>query len=218
MPFKVGDRVEQGLHVVQLWVLHNERAEEVLVVYPPDGYWRARPLPPAHMRWSAYGSSFLVGPVEVQERPIVALKEISFDLDTKTFTMNFARGGSAKLTVERWTPIASSSTSSYRRPDGRRRPFMAMRSMYTTEYNADVAKVAWRTRGQGLGESPIMNWPGAEATELWAGRTAAVPPQHERARHGVQPLFVRAAHPDAEACRKTVATSLQYFAARPARP
>ena len=29
VPFKVGDRVEQGLHVVQLWVLHNERAEEV---------------------------------------------------------------------------------------------------------------------------------------------------------------------------------------------
>ena len=86
---------KRGLHVVQLWVLHNERAEEVLVVYPPDGYWRARPLPPAHMRWSAYGGSFLVGPVEVQDRPIVDLKDIFFDPYTKTFTMNFARGGSA---------------------------------------------------------------------------------------------------------------------------
>ena len=174
VPFKVGDRVEQGLHVVQLWVLHNERAEEVLVVYPPDGYWRARPLPPAHMRWSAYGSSFLVGPVEVQDRPIVDLKDMSFDPDTKTFTMNFARGGSAKLTVDTLDPDRIILDVSYDGPMAGARPFMAMRSMYTTEYNADVAKVAWRTKwGKGWGESPIMNWTGAEATELWAGRTTA---------------------------------------------
>ena len=65
VPFRVGDRVEHGLHLVQLWVRRHERAEEVLVLYPADGYWRIRPLPPAHLGWSAYGSSFLVGPVEV---------------------------------------------------------------------------------------------------------------------------------------------------------
>ncbi|MFL5053962.1 MAG: hypothetical protein ACJ8DE_01790, partial [Microvirga sp.] len=46
IPFRVGDRVERGLHVVQLWVRRDERAEEVLVIYPGDGYWRIRPLPP----------------------------------------------------------------------------------------------------------------------------------------------------------------------------
>lgn len=174
VPFRVGDRVEQGLHVVQLWMLHNERAEEVLVVYPQDGYWRARPLPPAHLRWSAYGSSFLIGPVEVQERPVVDLKDISFDPATKTFTMNFARGGSAKLTVDTLDPDRIILDVSY---DGAMQgglPFAAMRSMYTTEYNADVARVAWRTKsGKGWGESPIMTFPGAEAVELWAGRTVA---------------------------------------------
>ena len=34
------------------------------MLYPQDGYWRARPLPPVNLKWSAYGSSFLVGPVE----------------------------------------------------------------------------------------------------------------------------------------------------------
>ena len=29
VPFRVGDRVEQGLHVVQLWVKHQERAEKM---------------------------------------------------------------------------------------------------------------------------------------------------------------------------------------------
>lgn len=174
VPFRVGDRVEQGLHVVQLWMLHNERAEEVLVVYPQDGYWRARPLPPAHMRWSAYGSSFLIGPVETQERPIVDFEEISFDPATKSFTMKFARGGSARLTVDTLDPDRIILDVSYDGPMPGGRPFMAMRSMYTTEFNADVAKVAWRTAtGKGWGESPIMSWPGGELVELWAGRTIA---------------------------------------------
>jgi hypothetical protein len=44
--FKVGDRVEKGLHLVQLWKLGKDKSYEVLVVYPQDGYWRARPMPP----------------------------------------------------------------------------------------------------------------------------------------------------------------------------
>ncbi|HML14667.1 MAG TPA: hypothetical protein VK456_15275, partial [Xanthobacteraceae bacterium] len=68
---RVGERVETGIHLLQLWTRFEERAEEVLVLYPPDGYWRARPLPPAHMRWSAYGSSFLIGPIENEGRPFV---------------------------------------------------------------------------------------------------------------------------------------------------
>ncbi len=61
VPVKIGDRVEHGLHLIQLWMRVNERSEEMLVVYPPDGYWRARPLPPKHLGWTAYGSSFMVG-------------------------------------------------------------------------------------------------------------------------------------------------------------
>ena len=54
-------------------------------------------------------------------------------------------------------------------PEGR--PFAAMRSMYVTEFNADVARVAWRVKGgAGWGESPVMSWKGADATEVWAGR------------------------------------------------
>lgn len=76
---RVGDTVEKGFHLIQLWMWHRERAEEIMVFYPPDGYWRIRPLPFEDMRWTAYGSSFLVGPVETQERPIVAFEEIIFE-------------------------------------------------------------------------------------------------------------------------------------------
>src|SRR5215468_8607631 len=79
---RVGERVETGIHLLQLWTRYEERAEEVLVLYPPDGYWRARPLPPAHMRWSAYGSSFLVGPIEDAARPFVDVSEVKFEPET----------------------------------------------------------------------------------------------------------------------------------------
>jgi len=172
VPVRVGDRVEQGLHLVQLWMRHRERAEEVLVFYPPDGYWRARPLPFGEMRWTAYGSSFLVGPVEIQDRPIVALKEVAFDPATKTFTLQFARGGSAtlKLSTIDQERIVLDGTTSGPMPGGA--PFAAMRSMYITETNSDVAKLTWRGKGaEGWGESAIMPFKSAKATEVWAGRS-----------------------------------------------
>src|SRR5262245_62580757 len=97
VPVRVGERVETGLHLLQLWTRFQERAEEVLVLYPPDGYWRARPLPPPHLRWSAYGSSFLVGPEDMAGRPLVEVKDIAFDPATRTFHLAVVRGGSARL-------------------------------------------------------------------------------------------------------------------------
>ena len=171
VPVKVGDRVENGLHLIQVWMRHRERAEEVLVLYPPDGYWRARPMPFRDMRWTAYGSSFLIGPVEVQERPIVAIKEIGFDPESKTFTLQFARGGEAKIRLDTIDDERNILDISYSGAMPENTPFASMRSMYTTEFNADVARVAWRTlNGTGWGESPVMAFQGGAASELWAGR------------------------------------------------
>jgi hypothetical protein len=176
VPFRVGDRVERGLHVVQLWVRRDERAEEVLVIYPADGYWRIRPLPPAHMRWSAYGSSFLVGPVETEGRPVVNLKEISFDPKAMTFRISFARGGSATLKLETLDRDRLVLDVQLDQPVAGR-PFAALRSMYVTEFNADVARIALREPdARGWREEPIMSFAKARATDVWAGRL--VPSRH----------------------------------------
>jgi hypothetical protein len=177
VPVRVGDRVETGLHLVQLWMRHNGKAEEVLVVYPPDGYWRARPLPPGHLTWSAYGSSFIVGPVEVQQRPIVDLKSIEFDPARRAFTLAFARGGSATLTLDAIDQDHAVLDVRLDDPPPNNYPFAALRSMYVTGFNADVAQVAWRTAaGRSWEEMPIMGFKGAEAVEFWAGRT--MPSRH----------------------------------------
>ncbi len=75
--FRVGREDERGLHLVQL-IKRGPRGEvEILVVYPADGYWRVKPLPPQTLKDTAYGSSFLFGPIEEGERPFVAIRSIS---------------------------------------------------------------------------------------------------------------------------------------------
>jgi hypothetical protein len=171
VPVRVGNRVEPGLHLVQFFTKYRQRTEEVLVVYPADGYWRARPLPPPHLGYSAYGSSFLVGPVEMTGRPFVDIKDITFDPATLTFRLAFARGGNASLHVagideERITleikldPAIEAS-----------RPFAALRSMFVTETNADVARTGWRAPGsQAYEAAAVMDFRRATALEFWAGR------------------------------------------------
>lgn len=176
VPFRVGDRVEHGLHIVQLWVRRNERAEEVLVVYPADGYWRIRPLPPARLGWTAYGSSFLVGPVEEDGRPVVNLKEIAFDPKTMSFRVQFAEGGTATLAVVKLNRERITLDVTLDRPIPQK-PFAALRSMYVTEFNADVARVAVREEGaRAWREEPVMTFRSARATDLWTGRL--VPSRH----------------------------------------
>jgi hypothetical protein len=172
----VKDRVERGLHLLQLWTRFQERAEEVLVLYPMDGYWRARPLPPPHLRWNAYGSSFLIGPVETEGRPLVELRAVAFEPATRTFRLAFVQGGAAAVRLAHLDQerLALEVTLD---PPVAGPPFAALRSMYVTETNADVAQVAWRGKGApGWRQAPVTNLKRASAVELWAGRR--VPSRH----------------------------------------
>lgn len=176
VPVRVGERVETGLHLLQLWTRFQERAEEVLVLYPPDGYWRARPLPPAHLRWSAYGSSFLLGPVETAGRPLVDISEVVFDPATRSFRLSFARGGAATLRLAALDQEAITLDATLAVPIAGA-PFASLRSMFVTEVNNDVARVGWRSKGaQAWRQEPVMQFKRAEAVELWAGRT--IPSRH----------------------------------------
>jgi hypothetical protein len=169
---RIGDRVEKGLHLVQVWMIRPMGGEEVLVLYPQDGYWRLRPLAPAGMAPTAFGSSFLIGPVEVEGRPIVKIREVAFDPASRTFTLAFERGGSASVKM--------SATDQNRHVlevaldkaiDGR--PFAALRSMYVTEFNNDVSRIAVREKGaKGWREDNIMVFKRAMATDVWAGRVS----------------------------------------------
>ena len=57
------------------------------------------------------------------------------------------------------------------------RPFAALRSMYVTEFNADVARIAvQRPQEKSWLEEPIMNFRSSQASRVWMGRL--VPSRH----------------------------------------
>ncbi len=172
VPVRVGDRVERGLHLIQVWVLDREGAYETLVLYPPDGYWRARPLPPSNLRWAAYGSSFMIGPVEMDGRPVVNLKEIGFDPATRTFTLQFAAGGSAQVRIAKLDQEQQVLDVTFDKPvEGK--AFAALRSMYITEFNADVSRVAAKAPdAKSWLEEPVMSFKGGRFSDVWTGRLA----------------------------------------------
>lgn len=174
---RIGNRVENNIHLLQLWQIRPMGGEEVLVIYPQDGYWRIRPMAPQGMPPTAFGSSFLVGPVEDEGgRPIVKIKEVAFDPKAKTFTLTFERGGSATLNLVRTDNRINAVDVVYDRPV-QGRPFAMLRSMYVTDFNNDVARIAVREKGaKGWREDNIMRFSRATATDIWMGRTS--PSQH----------------------------------------
>jgi hypothetical protein len=169
---RVGDKTFKGVHLLQLWRVRPNGGEEVLVMYPQDGYWRARPLAPKGRDLTAFGSSFLIGPVEEIGRPVVRLKEIAYDPKLEGFQLSFAAGGSArvKLAEVSASRLALDVTLS---GVSEGKGFAALRSMYVTGTNNDVADVAMReANGSGWREARILELKGGGAVELWAGRRA----------------------------------------------
>jgi hypothetical protein len=146
--------------------------EEVLVLYPQDGYWRLRPLAPAGLAPTAFGSSFLIGPVEVQGRPIVKIKEVAFEPATRAFQLAFERGGTATVRMAVIDKNRNVLAVAFDKGvDGR--PFAALRSMYVTDFNNDVARIAVREQGaKGWREESILAFKHALAADVWAGRVS----------------------------------------------
>jgi hypothetical protein len=169
---RIGDRIAKGLHLLQVWMIRPMGGEEVLVFYPQDGYWRLRPLAPAGLAPTGFGSSFLIGPVEADGRPLVRIKEVAFDPHTRTFSLLFERGGSATVKMAKTDQERHTLEIAFDRPiEGH--PFAALRSMYVTEFNNDVARIAVREPGaKGWREDNIMAFKRATATDVWLGRLA----------------------------------------------
>ena len=174
--FKVGTRHEPGLHLVQLLrrgiapgvTASGQRVSpssgaagnelEILVVYPADGYWSAKPLPPVFLDDTAYGSSFLIGPIAEDGRPYVAIREIEFEPATQTFRLQFRNGSRGTLTVAEATRNGIDLSVTLDTPLPADRPFAALRSMFVTTRQADVAVAVWpQTPPSQNAQAPIMD-------------------------------------------------------------
>jgi hypothetical protein len=167
--FRVRDRNERGLHLVQL-IRRGARGDvEILVVYPADGYWRVKPLPPKSLKDTAYGSSFLFGPIDEDTRPFVAVRSITFEPVTMTFHLSFRDGTGGILKVSAATPARTRLALYLDPPVAADRPFAALRSMFVTPAQADVAIAEWPGAKT---TTPILDFGKAHAPSARFGRVA----------------------------------------------
>lgn len=167
--FRVLDRHEPGLHLIQL-IRRTERGEiEQLVVYPADGYWRLKPMPPAALPDTAYGSSFLFGPIEEGGRPYVAIREIVFDPVRVVFRIRFGDDRVGTLKVIETDALSSALELSIDPPLAAGRPFAALRSMFVSTAQADVSLAQWSDAG-GAAQRPVLGFDRFRATSARFGR------------------------------------------------
>jgi hypothetical protein len=181
--FEVGGRTEHGLHLVQLLrrlpkrdARHPARDVEILVVYPSDGYWRPKPLPPPALADSAYGSSFLFGPIEVDGRPLVRIRHIAFDPAALRFVLAFRDGSNGALTVAGATHERLTLDLSLDPPGTAGRAFAALRSMFVTPEQSDVAIAHWQPVAGDAVTRPILGFDRFDAPAARFGRV--VPSRH----------------------------------------
>lgn len=167
---KVGGRTESGLHLLQLLRKESRADIEILVVYPADGYWRAKPLPPPQLSDSAYGSSFLFGPIDEDQRPYVAFSAIEFHPDTLRFDLRYRDGSSGALQVVEASPTRTRVRLSMERGSRGDRPFAALRSMFVTADNADASVAGWQDPQGKRRTEPLLGFGRFEAAAARFGR------------------------------------------------
>jgi len=194
----VGGRTVVGLHLIQMFDYVDGRPIEFLVTYPSDGYWRAKPLPPADRDDTAYGTSFLVGPIEHRGRPIVDIASLSIDPEARRYDMVFADGSRARLSVAAVDRTRAELRVEFDRPVRDSQAFAGLRSMYVTADNADAARIGWLpAAGAAWQDRPLAPGVRSEAEAIAVRLWRSLPSRHntsapEIALHGFERAIMAA--------------------------
>lgn len=179
VPVRIGQRTVRGLHLLQVFAKTPDvpQPREVLVLYPADGYWRIKPVPAPRFGDGVYGSSFLLGPVVDEGRPVVNIASIRIETRPLVLRLRFAGGGQARIAVTEASRARVALDVSFTPATNGDAPFATLRSMHVTPDNADVSEITWR---QDAGATPQVQPLDAvrriEATDVRFGRS--IPSRH----------------------------------------
>ncbi|EON21131.1 hypothetical protein C265_04318 [Cupriavidus sp. GA3-3] len=172
VPVTVAGRADAGFHLIQVFRKSGRTRTEVLVLYPADGYWRAKPLPARHLGVNAYGSSFLLGPIEQEGRPVVNIARIEIEPQPLAFTLHFTGGGQATVAITEISDMRTALDVRFLPAYDAKRAFAMLRSMYVADDNADASEVTWTTGPAGEAiRKPVMAVTSMQATAVRFGRT-----------------------------------------------
>lgn len=179
VPVRLGQRTVRGIHLLQVFAKTGDASSprEVLVLYPADGYWRIKPVPAPRFGDGVYGSSFLLGPVVDEGRPVVNIASIRIETRPLVLRLRFADGGQARVAVAEASRARTALDVSFAPPWHRATPFATLRSMHVAPDNADVSEIRWRQDANAaLQVQPLETVQRIEATDVRFGRS--IPSRH----------------------------------------
>jgi hypothetical protein len=174
VPVRWQGREERDVHLIQFYRKRPDgRRDQVLVLYPADGHWRLKPLPVPHLDYNVYGASILIGPLEAENRrkPYVAYTEVRFEPATLTFRFGFVRGGAGEVRVAAATRDATAIEVAFDPATPSERPLAAMRSMFVTPDNADVAEASFTDAAGARRLVQIKDFVRADVSDILFGRS-----------------------------------------------
>ncbi|MGH2341794.1 hypothetical protein ACRC7T_09935 [Segnochrobactraceae bacterium EtOH-i3] len=171
VPLSIEGRSEPGLHLIQVYRKTGDHKDQFLVLYPPDGYWRAKPLPVPHLGYGVYGSSFLLGPVEQAGRPVVRISGIEIVPKPLSFRLRFAGGGGADVAVSEVSNARIALDVQFERPTNAEQPFGVIRSMFVRPEQADMSEISWRDAGGTAHIDPLDRFRVAEVRDVRFARS-----------------------------------------------
>ncbi|VTU23078.1 hypothetical protein SRS16CHR_03179 [Variovorax sp. SRS16] len=173
VPVTLDGRTVTGFHLLQIFAKKPGRKPlEALVLYPADGYWRLKPLPAPRFGDGVYGSSFVLGPVEQDGRPVVNIASIAIDSKPLRIRLAFAQGGSAIAKVTEISQARTALDVTLTQPTHGDQRFAVLRSMYVAADNADMSEVRWQaTPRSALKATPLPEVSTLRTVQVRFGRS-----------------------------------------------
>ena len=174
VPVKVAGLADaKGFHMIQVFAKRARgKPLEALVMYPSDGYWRIKPLPLPRFGDGVYGSSFVMGPVQDEGRPMAAIASIAIDPQPLAFRLRFADGSRATVNVAEISQTRTALDVAFSPAMRAAKPFAVLRSMYVTPDNADMSEVRWQAAPSSAEEAkPLPDVSRLDAARVRFGRS-----------------------------------------------
>lgn len=162
--------VDQGtpmndIHYIRMYRKTEEASEwpQFLVLYM-DGNLRLIPHPPIGAGSVCFGSSVVIGPATISNRPIAEIASVEYRSSNDDIMITYTGGGTAGIDILELDRSIARIRVTVKYPTDTR-SFATFRSMYIADGNADVDHVDWRS-GTGVEyDLPIGDFEGG--TGAW---------------------------------------------------
>lgn len=186
VPVRIDGQTDRGFHMIQVFAKAGRgKPREALVMYPSDGYWRIKPLPLARFGDGVYGSSFVMGPVQQDGRPVANIASIAIEAQPLAFRLRFADGSRASVRVAEISNVRTALDVTLAPATRAGQPFAVLRSMYVAPDNADMSEVRWQaTPASAPSAKPLPEVSTLEASQVRFGRST--PSRHNTSAPDIQ--------------------------------